>query len=187
MFQRTAVLALASLAIAACADTTASGIAGSRSSNSLSPYYSPSLVSYEAQDGRFPLVVRGNPFGGVPQAQVEQTLHRDMRTPAWAPRAQFVRDERAEAGDGLRLVVIFNPVTPIDFRGMCDNLDGIGSTGPGNQNTIRMAFCDGRQTMSDVAYRTGPAPTDQSAAFIGAVNNAAARALPFVDVARENL
>ena len=67
MFDRIGLLALATLGIAACAET-GSGIVGSRSSDSLSPFYSPSLVSYEAQDGRFPLVVRGNPFGGVPQA-----------------------------------------------------------------------------------------------------------------------
>lgn len=186
MFKQAAILTLAVFAVTACTGTTG-GVVGSRSSDSLSPFYAPSLVSYEAQDGRFPLVVRGNPFGGVPQAQLEQTLHRDMRTPAWAPRAQFVRDDRAEAGDGLRLVVVFNPVTSIDFRAICGDVSGVGSTGPGNQTTIRMAFCDGPQTMSDVTYRFGSATDDQSATFIGALNNAVARALPFVDVARENL
>jgi hypothetical protein len=185
MFYRIGLLALATLGIAACAET-GSGIVGSRSSDSLSPFYAPSLVSYEAQDGRFPMVIRGNPFAGVPQVQLEQSIHRNTRTPAWAPRAQFVRDERAENGEGLRLVVIFNPVQTLDFRAMCGDLSSIGTTGPANQSTIRMAFCDGRQTMSDVVYRTGPAPDEQSAAFIGAVNNAAARTLPFVDVAREN-
>jgi len=186
MFKQAAILTLAVFAVTACTGTTG-GVVGSRSSDRLSPFYAPSLVSYEAQDGRFPLVVRGNPFGGVPQAQLEQTLHRDMRTPAWAPRAQFVRDDRAEAGDGLRLVVVFNPVTSIDFRAICGDVSGVGSTGPGNQTTIRMAFCDGPQTMSDVTYRFGSATDYQSATFIGALNNSVARALPFVDVAGENL
>jgi hypothetical protein len=133
------------------------------------------------------MVVRGNPFAGVPQVQLDQALHRNVRTPAWAPRAQFVRDEGAEAGEGLRLVVVFNPAQTLDFRAKCGDLSGVGTTGPANQSTIRMAFCDGRQTMTDVVYRTGPAPDERSATFLGAVNNAAARALPFVDVARENL
>jgi len=138
--KRSALFALAILVLAACAETGGGSIVGSRGSDRLSPFYAPSLVSYEAQDGRIPLVIRGNPFAGVPQAQLEQTLHRDMRTPGWAPRAQFVRDERAENGEGLRVVVIFNPGAPVDFRAICGNLTGVGSTGPANQSTIRMAF-----------------------------------------------
>ena len=47
MFYRIGLLASATVGIAACADT-GSGVVGSRSSDSLSPFYAPSLVSYEA-------------------------------------------------------------------------------------------------------------------------------------------
>ena len=83
MIDRIGLRALAELGIAA-GPQTGSGIAVSRSSDSLSPFYSPGLVSYGAQDGRFPLIIREIPFGGVPQVQLEQTLYRNLWTPAWA-------------------------------------------------------------------------------------------------------
>ena len=178
------LLAIATAALAgACAapGTCTSPFSGGRTGATISAFYAPALVSYVAQDGQFPLVVRGNPFGGVPQAQLEQTLHQRLRLPGWAPDARFAHDPRADAATGQRMIILFNPGGAVGLRTMCGDLSGIALAGPANQMTIRVAFCDGPQSMTDVTWTTAPAPDDSSAAFIGAVNAAVAEALPFID------
>jgi len=180
MIGRMTLLLATAVFLAACAGAPGGTVAGSRGAT-ISPFYAPALVSYVARDGTFPLVVRGNPFGGVPQARLEQTLHQRMRLPGWAPNARFTANPVAEAGTGLRLVVLFNPVGTVGLRAVCGDLSGIAFSGPANQMTMRVGFCDGPQSMSDVTLRTAPPPDETSAAFIGALNNAAASALPFID------
>ena len=181
MIGRTLLFVAAATLMGACADTGTGTFSGGRAGTTISPFYAPSLVSYVAQDGRFPLVVRGNPFGGVPQGQLEQTLHQRLRLPGWAPDARFARDANAETGAGQRLVVVFNPAGTPDLRAVCGDVSAITLAGPANQMTIRVGFCDGPQSMTDATWRAAPAPDDSSAAFIGAVNAAVAEALPFID------
>ena len=180
MIGRMTLLFTGTLLLAACAGAPAGTFSGTRGAR-ISPFYAPALVSYVARNGTFPVVVRGNPFGGVPQAQLEQALHQRMRLPGWAPNARFTADPAAEAGTGLRLVVLFNPAGTVGLRAVCGDLSGMAYTGPANQMTMRVGFCDGPQSMSDVTLRTAPPPDETSAAFIGALNNAAAAALPFID------
>jgi hypothetical protein len=182
VMRRISIAALSCMFLASCGG---GAVVGGVGGEYVSPFYSPSLVSYVAQDGRFPMVLRGNPFAGIPQAQLEQTLHQEIPTPGWAPRAQFVRNDNAEAGRGLRLVVLLNPVQNVDFRAICGDLLGIGFAGPTNQITLRVAFCDNAQTMTDVTLRTAPSPDPTNPAFTGALSTMTSIALPFVDRARE--
>jgi len=169
------------LLLGACADGNLGAVGGAY----VSPFYGPSLVSYEARDGRFPIVVRGNPFGGVPTAQLNSAVRQSARMPGWAPRARFVEDQSANADQGLRLVVVMNPAPGVGYREMCSPLSSIPVEGPGNRMTIRVAFCDGPQAMTDATLTTSPAPGESSASFIGALNNAIGMALPFIDRAQQ--
>ena len=116
-----------------------------------------SLVRYAAADGAMPTVIHGNPFSGT-QAQADQAVRAGLHMPGGLPRAAFVTDAAAEAGEGLRLVLVFDPAdATFDAKRMCGDVRSIALGGSGNRAIIHASFCSGDKLIRGVLARTDPA------------------------------
>ena len=151
---RTAALTAAALAISACAGAVRTGY------GDITPFYDRSVVTHASAGGAFPLVVHGNPFPGVPQAQAAEAIARDMRLPGWFPPARFAPAPVPNAPRGdYRLVLVFNPAGPISAADACGDLREVPlAQQAGPETTLRAAFCTRGEMISDTSARAPAAP-----------------------------
>ncbi len=174
----------AALVLAACAadgDMAApAGFGfGGVATDSVSPYYTPSTVTYAVQGGTMPAVVIGNPFTG-PEEPVDETVRAALRMPGWAPNARFVANPNAEAGKGFRVVLVLNPANPnLNANALC-GVDPV-ATVSGGAFMIRAAFCQDALPLSSASIR-GAAPSGRTdPAFTQAVAQAVNLIFPFAE------
>jgi hypothetical protein len=141
-------------------------------------FYSPSLASYVARDGTFPMVVRGSPFAAPVAAQA---IRDAVAVPRFAGGGRFVENAAAEPGTGLRLVVVFNPADArLGFREMCGDLSGVATAAPNGAIHIRTAFCRANESITDASVRgAAGAVSADDPAFRTLLDGAVKRALPF--------
>lgn len=134
--------AIAALALAALVTACAEG-ASRISLLSRDVTGESSLIRYEAADGAMPTVIHGNPFPvGDPEA--EASIRDALRMPAGLPRAAFVREAAAEAGRGIRVVIVFNPAdAALDARKICRDVRVIALAPRRSEATIHAALCSG--------------------------------------------
>ena len=165
--------------VAACADTRGG-------TTQVSAFYSPSLASYVARGGTFPMVVHGSPFGAPVAAQ---TIRDAAAVPRWAGGGRFVEDAEAEAGAGLRLVVVFSPADAhLGFRAICGDLSGVATAPASGAIHIRSAFCRANESVADASVRgtVGSASTADPE-FRNLLDRAVKGALPFFDRQRPTI
>ena len=151
---RTAALTAAALAISACAGAVRTGY------GDITPFYDRSVVTHASAGGAFPLVVHGNPFPGVPQAQAAEAIARDMRLPGWFPPARFAPAPVPNAPRGdYRLVLVFNPAYPVSGADACGDLSQVpvAASRPSGETTLRAAFCTRDEPISDTSARAAAA------------------------------
>ena len=170
--RRSIAIPFAAIALAGCSQV------GSGGRSEVSAYYRPSLVTYVARDGTFPMVVHGNPYG-LPAQQTADAIRGATALPAWAGRAEFVG-----SGDssGLRLVVIFNPVNPnLTARRVCGDLSEV-ATGPPDGGLHALAsFCRAGEWITNASVRGGRAASPQDPALHEFMSQVVLKALPFHD------
>ena len=162
---------LTAMALAGCAQI------GSGGRSEVTAFYRPSLVTYVAREGTFPMVVHGDPFG-LPVEQTADAVRGAVTLPAWAGRAEFVNTD--DSGSGLRLVVVFNPVNPnLTARRVCGNLSEV-KTGPPNGGLHALAsFCRAGEWITDASVRGARPASPQDPAFREFMNQVIFNALPF--------
>ena len=168
--RRSIALPLAAMALAGCAQI------GSGGRSEVSAFYRPSLVTYVARKRTFPMLIHGDPFG-LPARQTADAIRGATTLPAWAGRAEFVSTGDP---DGLRLVVVFNPVNPnLTARRVCGNLSEV-ATGPPNGGLHALAsFCRTGEWITDASVR-GPRPASpQDPALREFMSQVILNALPF--------
>ena len=161
------------LVIAACTE-----IRGG--STRVSAFYSPSLASYTARDGTFPMVVRGSPFAAPVSGQ---TIRDAVAVPGFAGGGRFVENTGAETGSGLRLVIVFNPTDErLGFREMCGDLRAVATAAANAAIHIRSAFCQNNESITDASVRgAAGAASAADPAFRTLLDGAVKAALPFFD------
>lgn len=161
---------LAAMVLAGCAQI------GSGGRSEVTAFYRPSLVTFVARDGTFPMVVHGDPFG-LPVEQTAAAVRGAATLPAWAGRAEFVNTD--ESGGGLRLVVVFNPVNPnLTARRVCGNLSEV-KTGPPNGGLHALAsFCRAGEWITDASVREARPASPQDPAFREFMNQVIFNVLP---------
>ena len=157
---RTFAIALVAALLGACTQVSVGTVSGQ--SGQIGRH--DSAVRYAAADGTIPLVIRGNPFVTPPE-EAANAIAAVLRLPPGWPRAGFAADAEAEAGGGVRLVLVFNARDrTLELRALCRNLDAVELGGRGETVLIRAAFCVGR-TMSAGATATGAAPEAMNPEF----------------------
>jgi hypothetical protein len=150
---RIAASALAALVLSACAGQVRTGF------GDITPFYDRSVVTHASSGEAFPLVVHGNPFPGLSQAQAAQAIARDMRLPGWFPQVPFAPAPVAGAPRGdYRLVLVFNPAVAVSGADACGDLREVPvAPQSGPQTTLRAAFCTRGETISDTTARMAAA------------------------------
>lgn len=168
--RRTSALLLAAMAVAGCAQI------GSGGRSEVTAFFRPSLVTYAARNGTFPMVVHGDPFG-LPAEQTGDAVRGATTLPAWAGRAAFVSP--GEPG-GLRLVVVFNPVNPnLTARRVCGDLNEVATDPPNGGLHALASFCRAGEWITDASVRGSRPPSPQDPAFREFMDQVIFNALPF--------
>lgn len=93
------------LKISACIFLSACSSFSTVTRSDQSSFYDQSLVIYIASQGKFPVVVAGNPFS--PQHDI-RSLVSGLRLPGFYPQVQLEQAKTLERGDGY-MVLIFDP------------------------------------------------------------------------------
>lgn len=170
MRHRPLAVLVAAMVLAGCAQI------GSGGRSEISPFYRPSLVTYVARDGTFPMVVHGDPFG-LPTQQAADAIRAATTLPAWAGQVVFVS---ADDSAGLRLVVVFNPVNPnLTARRVCGDLSEVATDPPNGGLHALASFCRAGEWITDASVR-GPRPASpHDPAFREFMNQVIFNALPF--------
>ena len=170
MRRRSIAVLLAAMALAGCAQL------GSGGRSEVTAFYRPSLVTYVARNGTFPMVVHGDPFG-LPAEQTADAVRGASTLPAWGGHAAFVR-----TGDpgGLRLVVVFNPVDPnLPARRLCGDLSELATEPPNGGLHVLASFCRAGEWITDASVRGSRPASPQDPAFREFMNQVIINALPF--------
>jgi hypothetical protein len=181
---KTAFALASALALAACA-ADGGGMSsnfgfGSVATDSISPYYTPSTVTYAAQRGTIPIVIIGNPFTG-PEQPVDVAIRDSLRMPGWAPNARFVPDANADAGKGHRVVMVLNPANPnLNPNALCGT-DPV-ATVSGGPFMIRAAFCQDALPLSPAWVRRAAPSGPSDPAFTQAAAQAVNLIFPFAEL-----
>jgi hypothetical protein len=164
------------VALALCALLPACGRAGSTiHGEQLQTFYHPALVSYVARDGHMPLAVYGEPFraGGGAAAQ----LQRELRLPGGLAAVPFAATPAAQAGEGGRVVLVFDPAARVGGDAICRLRDA--PPGPsGAELRVLAAFCYGDEAASEIRMTTARPSSAADPAFRQAMQTMLARLLP---------
>ena len=94
-------------------------------------------------------VIHGNPFS-VPQAETDGAVLASLRMPAWHQKAEFVAYPKDGRRRGYRLILVFNPLTPISFGDACGNLKEIDVGPTVGLTRIHAAFCTSQRVLSQI-------------------------------------
>lgn len=158
------------LALAGCAQV------GSGGRSEVSAFYRPSLVTYAARDGTFPMVVHGDPFG-LPAEQTGDAVRGVITLPAWAGRAEFVGSGDSSS---LRLVVIFNPANPnLTARAVCGDLGEVATNPPNGGLHALASFCRAGEWITNASVRGSRPDSAHDPAFTEFMDQVIFNALPF--------
>ncbi len=90
----------------------------------LSPVYDPALVWRAGHENGLPTILLGSPFTDKSLSDGNE-LQPMLRLPPWHQRTDFTLVSTATSRRGYRLVLIFNPASPLSFGEACEDLDGI--------------------------------------------------------------
>jgi hypothetical protein len=116
-------------------------------------FYQPGLVNYAAGGGRMPLAVYGQPFGPGTAEQVAAAL----RMPGGHVQVPFEATPTAQAGEGGRVVLLFDAVGPVSGGdGLCRLPEGRTQTVSQASSMLQVmaAFCHGDGLASEIKMVT---------------------------------
>ena len=96
-----------------------------------------------------------------------------LRLPPWHQRTDFTLVSTATSRRGYRLVLIFNPASPLSFGEACEDLDGIETSKATQTVRLHAAFCTGERPLSEIDGRGGDLQSvlDQTLAGLLPPNN----------------
>ncbi|MBT3790482.1 MAG: hypothetical protein HN725_13995 [Alphaproteobacteria bacterium] len=101
--------------------------------------YSPEYVSYVTQDGNLPVEISGNLLGNSTLAG--DKLLATIEIPLWIAKRKLTLVAPSDRGQGPRLVLVFNPASPLtNGDTLCANSNP-EIAAPGERTTIIAAFC----------------------------------------------
>ena len=171
------VLALGGL-LAACQTS-----GGTLTGEYYSAFYQPSLVNYAARAGHMPVAVYGQPFGANSPAAIASQLHM----PGGHVQVPFSATPEAQAGEGTRVVLLFNGGGPqVGGRELCEMRgDTAPPTPAGGKMAVMAAFCSGDGLASEIALQTPRPANPADPAFLGDMQVMLSRLLPVRDPNRD--
>lgn len=147
--RRALLLLTAASGLAACADFLGGPVIYPPD---LTPY-SPSFPQYGARSGLLQVEVKGQPFPGADPAAVAGAL----APPIWL-QARPVLATSPQAGDGYRVVLVFNPARNLSGAAICRGDTPVTPPAAGAPVRATAAYCVGDRYYSQVAG-SGPAVT----------------------------
>lgn len=158
--------------LAAC---QTAGAGGTLTGEYYSGFYQPSLVNYAAREGHMPLAVYGQPFGPNSPASVASQL----RMPGGHVQVPFSATPEAQAGEGTRVVLLFDGSAQVDGRKLCEMRgDAAPATPAGGKIAVMAAFCSGTGLASEIALQTLRPNTPNDTGFRGDMQVLLSRLLP---------
>ena len=122
----------------------------------LSPVYDPALVWRAGHKNGLRTILVGSPFTDKSLSDTDFTLV-----------------STATSRRGYRLVLIFNPASPLSFGEACEDLDGIETSEATQTVRLHAAFCTGERPLSEIDGRGGDLQSvlDQTLAGLLPPNN----------------
>ena len=157
--------------------------AGGTVSEHRSVFYAPHLVQYAAQEGTFPVIIRGNPTA-LPKEAADAAIADLLRLPAWTGPARFVP---VSDPAGLYLVVVFDPARRVaSGRAACADAAAVPLASTPTDTAVLGVFCQANEALS-AALAVGPAVRDPAdPALRGLLARVTSRVFAYAFPARES-
>lgn len=173
MLARSMCLTAAALLAAGCAaerisrtDTTA--------------FYHPDLVNHVAASGRVPTAIYGQPFDGD-KAMSDEAVAAALALPGFYVPAPFEVTPDALAGEGPRVVLIFDPAVFPGAGAACTQPDHVGLAPAASELAVAATFCYGSYPASQAFLNTARPSGADDPGFQQAMGGLMAALLPSMD------
>ena len=115
----------------------------------LSSAYDPTLVWHASHENGLHTVIVGSPFSSATEHDGKR-LRAMLNLPPWHQQGDFTIVASTAPLRGYRLVLIFDPASPLPFGAACGNLDRIETTKHSERVRLHAAFCSRDRALSEI-------------------------------------
>jgi hypothetical protein len=133
-------------------------------------FYSLTGVTSSIRDGVLPGAIYGTAFPGAEAAKVAAAI----RPPSWTAATQV----GTGAPRGYRLVLVFNPLQPVNADTLCQTPEAVATTAPGGELRVQGAWCFWDKAATRGYAVSASAPSAEDPRFQAAMGQLMAVLLP---------